>query len=85
MKLFDDIQNKKLLVVKGLLFLLIAVLSGLSLIVETMSIQTLLLLGIFGWSCCRFYYFLFYVLERYAGRERAYSGIVNEIKHLLRK
>ncbi|MGJ8638616.1 MAG: hypothetical protein ACSHYA_04420 [Opitutaceae bacterium] len=85
MKLFSDIKSKRLLILKGLLFLLVALLAGVGLLLESLRWETLLLLMIFAWSACRFYYFLFYVLERYAGRERKYAGIFDELKHLFRK
>jgi hypothetical protein len=37
------------------------------------------------WGFCRFYYYLFYVLERYAGRDRKYAGIVDALRKLPQK
>ncbi|CAA6689555.1 MULTISPECIES: hypothetical protein [unclassified Lentimonas] len=85
MDVFSDIKSKKLLILKGLLFLLVALLAGLGLLLQSFRWETLVLLGIFAWSACRFYYFLFYVLEHYAGRERKYSGLFDEVKYLLRR
>ncbi len=85
MNLFNDIKSKKLLVFKGLLFLLVALIAGFGLLLQSLRWETLVLLAIFAWSACRFYYFLFYVLEHYAGRERKYAGILDELKYLLRR
>lgn len=84
MNLWGDIKSKKLLIVKGLLFALVALLAGAGLLLQSMHWETLCLLLIFGWSACRFYYFLFYVLEHYAGRDRKYTGIFDELKHLFK-
>ena len=35
-----------------------------------------LLLGLLVWAACRFYYFLFYVLERYVDPKLRYAGVV---------
>jgi len=32
---------------------------------------------------CRFYYYLFYVPERYLGRERRFSGVFDALRYLL--
>ena len=85
MNLLSDIKNRKLLVVKGLLFALLAALAGAGLLLQSLHWDTVILLLIFAWSACRFYYFLFYVLEHYAGRDRKYSGLVDEVKHLCAK
>jgi len=85
MDLLSDIKSRKLLIAKGCLFGLVAVLAGVGLLLQTLQWETLCLLLIFGWSVCRFYYFLFYVLEHYAGRDRKYAGILDELKHLLKK
>jgi hypothetical protein len=41
------------------------------------------LLGVAIWAWCRFYYFLFYVLEHYAGQKRPYAGIFDALKSCL--
>ncbi len=85
MNILSDIKSRKILITKGILFLLTAGLSFLALLLKSLSVETLFLLLIFAWSSCRFYYFLFYVLEKYAGSDRKYAGIVDLIKALLRR
>ena len=85
MNILGDIKSRKLLIIKGLLFAVVALLSGVGLLLQSLQWETLCLILIFGWSACRFYYFLFYVLEHYAGRDRKYSGLIDEVKHLLNK
>ena len=85
MNIWGDIKSRKLLIAKGLLFALVALLAAAGLLLQNLHWETVILLLIFAWSACRFYYFLFYVLEHYAGRDRKYAGIVDEVKHLLNK
>lgn len=85
MNILGDIKSRKLLIIKGLLFALVALLSGFGLLLQSLHWETLCLLLIFGWSACRFYYFLFYVLEHYAGRGQKYAGVIDELKQLLGK
>ncbi len=70
MNLFDDIKSPVLLHLKGGLFLLLAVMAGgLTLFVDNRW-QEILFLLLCVWASCRFYYFLFYVLEHYVGGEK---------------
>jgi hypothetical protein len=48
-------------------------------------LKTVVLLGITIWAFCRFYYFLFYVLERYMGRDKRFAGFFDAVKFLLTK
>ncbi len=63
MKIDGDITNKKLIAVKGMLFLLLGILSGGLLILDKPTITTFILLLITVWSFARF--LLFYVLCNY--------------------
>lgn len=59
-----DLQNRTLIVVKGLLFGVILVLSAGLLFAAAPGMRTVALLALVVWSSARAYYFLFYVLER---------------------
>lgn len=83
MKLSDDLRSPRLLHLKGWLFLLIAFLSALLVLAESPHLRTFCLLLTLAWSASRFYYYLFYVLEKYAGRDRPYAGIWDEISRIL--
>ena len=78
-----DITNPKVLKLKGVLFLLLGVLSGSLLLVHAPDWRVFLLLSICVWSFARFYYFAFYVLERYADTEFRFSGLLNLVRYLL--
>jgi hypothetical protein len=84
MQLNRDIQSKRLLHIKGFLFLLLGLMAAGILLFESRNIRTLLLLLITIWSFCRFYYYLFYVLERYIGRDQKYAGILDALNYALR-
>jgi len=78
-----DITNPKVLKLKGILFLLLGVLSGALLIAIAADWRVALLLGISVWAFARFYFFAFYVLEHYADRDFRYSGLFDLVRYLL--
>jgi hypothetical protein len=69
--------------VKGLLFLVVGLLASVLLVLERPSVKVTLLLAIAIWCFCRFYYFAFYVLERYVNPTFRYSGLGSLISHLV--
>jgi hypothetical protein len=71
-----DLKSKGLIVAKGVMFLLITMTAGLLLWIERPSIKTALLLALLVWAACRFYYFLFYVLEKYVDSRLQYAGLI---------
>lgn len=83
MSLSRDIRSKPLLHAKGLLFLLTGLIAVGGILIESPNLRTVALLGIGIWSFCRFYYFLFYVLEKYAGRERRYAGVMDAVRYVI--
>jgi hypothetical protein len=71
---------------KGILFLFLGILSGTALWLDQRNLKALFLLAITIWSFCRFYYFAFYVLERYVDPSFRFSGLLSLGRHLfLRK
>lgn len=84
MNLFRDIRSRRWLITKGLLFLLLSLSASAVLLHENWSLQNLALLVIAIWAACRFYYFLFYVLEKYAGRQQRYAGVWDALVYLLK-
>lgn len=79
----SDLQSKRWIVAKGIAFLGIAFLASLLLLLEAPSARTALLLAVLAWAACRFYYFLFYVLERYVDPELRYASIVALVHTIL--
>jgi hypothetical protein len=81
----SDLQSKKWIVAKGCLFAGIVLLSAAQVIFLELWWQRALLLPLCLWAACRFYYFLFYVLERYVGVEERYTGIYDLLMRLWRR
>ena len=80
-----DITNPKLLKLKGVLFLLLGLLSAANLLALMPDLRVLLLLLVCVWAFARFYYFAFYVLHHYADPDFRYSGLWDLIRYLLTK
>ena len=80
-----EIRNPKVIVAKGLLFLVTGIAAAVLLLLETPSLRAGLLLGVAVWAFCRFYYFAFYVISRYVDASFRYSGLMSLAGYLLRK
>ncbi|MDP6044941.1 MAG: hypothetical protein QGH94_07295 [Phycisphaerae bacterium] len=78
-----DLKSKKLIYLKGVLFLLILILSAGLIVLETRSWRVALLLGLAIWTSARLYYFMFYVIEKYVDSEFRFSSIYSFVKHML--
>jgi hypothetical protein len=85
MNLNRDLKNPALIHAKGLLFVFLGVLSAALLMAQCPTWKTAALLCLTVWAFCRFYYYLFYVLDRYLGREKRFAGILDAIQFLLAK
>ena len=70
---------------KGILFLLIGILSATLLLLEHPTWKTATLLAISVWCFCRFYYFSFYVIERYVDSGYKFSGLWSFARYLFRR
>ncbi|EEF59813.1 hypothetical protein [Pedosphaera parvula] len=70
-----DLTNPNWIKFKGILFLLVGLLSATLLILEHPSLRICTLLAISIWCFCRFYYFAFYVIERYVDPGYRFSGL----------
>jgi hypothetical protein len=79
-----DLSSKGLIVTKGLLFLVLAGAAALLLLLEASSLRTAVLIVILVWTSCRFYYFLFYVLQNYVDSRLRYSGLWALLRQLSR-
>lgn len=81
----SDLQSKHWIVTKGIAFGGIAVTAAVLLLLESTSVRTAVLLMLLVWAACRFYYFLFYVLERYVDPRLRYAGIIALFRAILGK
>ena len=80
-----DIRSKPLIVIKGLLFLVIILLASSALFALSPDWLTAALILLLIWASARFYYFLFYVLEKYVDPSLKYSGIRDLLRNLPRR
>lgn len=71
-----NLRNPRWILVKGFLFLLAGLLSGTLLVLAHPNWKIVALLAIAVWSFCRFYYFAFYVLEKYVDPNYKFSGLI---------
>jgi hypothetical protein len=85
MKITGDIESPWLIHLKGALFLVLGLGGGTMLLVFSPTIRTAMLLVITIWAFCRFYYYLFYVLDRYLGREKRFAGVIDALRYLISK
>ena len=81
----SDLQSKRWIIAKGIAFLGIAVVSAALILVESQSVRTAALLALLVWAACRFYYFLFYVLQRYVDPTLRYASIIALVRTVLAK
>ena len=78
-----DLKRNRWIVLKGILFAFLALLSGtLQIIAPLPWWQETLLLLICVWAACRFYYFLFHVLHAYVDPSLKSSGLLDLAKRL---
>jgi hypothetical protein len=80
-----DLTNPTWIKLKGLLFLLIGMAAAILLFLDKPNWRTAGLLGVAIWSFCRFYYFAFYVIEKYVDPSYKFSGLISFAKYLFRR
>ena len=81
MRLDDDIESPIWLYVKGALFAVLGLLASGLLLWENPSVLAALMLAIAIWAFCRLYYFLFYVIEKYADPAYKFAGLGSLLKY----
>jgi hypothetical protein len=80
-----DLQSRKLMWVKAVLFLVIGVVSVALILIECPEWRMALLLGLAVWSFCRAYYFAFYVIEHYVDPSFRFSGLFSALRYFWTK
>ena len=80
-----DLTNPKLIYLKGFLFLLCGALASGAILLEHPSLRTALLLALSAWCFARFYYFCFYVIERYVDPAYRFAGLWSFARYLARR
>jgi len=80
-----DLSNPFWIKLKGILFLLIGIVAAILVFLDNPKWQTAVLLVLAVWSFCRFYYFAFYVIEKYVDPTYKFSGLVSFVRYLLQR
>ncbi len=80
-----DLTNPFWIKLKGILFLLIGIVATALVFLDNPKWQTAILLALGIWSFCRFYYFAFYVIEKYIDPTYKFSGLISMAKHLFQR
>ena len=77
-----DLTSAVWIKVKGILFLLLGIAAATLLVLEHPTWKVGLLLALAIWCFCRFYYFAFYVIEKYVDPSCKFSGLWSFAKYL---
>ena len=80
-----DLRSRRLIVAKGVLFLLIGAMSALLIVWRSAEGQTAVLLLITVWGFCRFYYFLFHALESYVDSQLQWRGLTHLLSEVWKR
>ena len=78
-----DLTNPNLIKFKGFLFLFLGILAATLLLLLHSEWRVALLLGVAIWSFCRFYYFAFYVIEKYVDSSFRFAGLSSFVRYLI--
>jgi len=79
-----DLTDPRWIKAKGILFLVLGAVSAALLWMQSPTWRSAALLGIVIWSFCRFYYFAFYVIEKYVDSNFRFSGLGDFARYLWR-
>jgi hypothetical protein len=80
----SDLKSPFLIWAKGILFLLLAIAASVLLLLEAPGLKTATLLALALWAACRFYYFAFYVIEKYVDPGYRFAGLGSFLVYALR-
>jgi hypothetical protein len=79
-----DLTDPRWIKAKGILFLILGAGSAALLWLQAPTWRSAVLLAIVIWSFCRFYYFAFYVIEKYVDPTYRFSGLGHFARYLWR-
>ena len=81
----QDLTSSFWIKAKGILFLLLGMAAAALLILENPSLRNISLLALTIWCFCRFYYFAFYVIEKYVDANYKFSGLWSFVFYVIRR
>ena len=79
----QDLTSSFWIKTKGILFLLLGIATAALLILDNPSLRNIALLALTIWCFCRFYYFAFYVIEKYVDPAYKFSGLWSFVCYLV--
>jgi hypothetical protein len=79
-----DLNHPRLIHLKGVLFLCLGLMSGTLLVLACPRAQTVMLLAVSVWAFARFYYYAFYVIERYVDPSYRFSGLASLLRYWMK-
>ena len=80
-----DLKSKRLIYLKGFLFLFGGIVASLIILLEHPSWKIATMLAIAIWCFCRAYYFAFYVIEHYVDSDYKFAGLGSFVRYLLKR
>ena len=80
-----DLTNPTWIKAKGILFLLVGLAAATLIVLEYPTWKLALLLVIAVWCFCRFYYFAFYVVEKYVDSTYKFSGLWSFVRYWINR
>jgi len=80
-----DLTNPFWIKLKGILFLFLGSAAAILIFLDNPKWQTAVLLALAVWGFCRFYFFAFYVIEKYVDANRKFSGLISFAQYLLKR
>ena len=80
-----DLTNPFWIKFKGILFLFIGIVAVVLIFLDSPTLKTAVLLAVAVWSFCRFYYFAFYVIEKYVDPAYKFSGLISFARYMLQR
>jgi hypothetical protein len=79
----SDLKSPLVIKIKGLLFLFLGIVAAALILVEHFEWRVAFLLAVAIWSFCRFYYFAFYVIEKYVDPSYRFAGLTSFVRYLI--
>ena len=80
-----DLSNPFWIKLKGILFLCMGIAAVIMIFIGDPRWETGALIVVAIWSFCRFYYFAFYVIEKYVDPGYKFSGLISFVRYLLQR
>jgi hypothetical protein len=80
-----DLSSPFWIKLKGFLFLFLGIAAAALVWLDTPTWKDAALLALAIWSFCRFYYFAFYVIEKYVDSRYKFSGLYSFARYLFQR